>query len=71
MKSCTYNATPDKKKSAKNPHNQFSDQHVAKGIILDKHAAPVKPHEKDFACTTACEKEGLQFNLCEERCARP
>ncbi len=75
LKSCTYAPsgtskarTKLKKKAARNPYNQFSDQYVGDGIFLsDSHKERQLP-EKNYQCLNSCLQGGLQYGYCQEHC---
>ena len=72
LKECEYGNIPadDQQSNIKKPNasQQFSTPVPTNGqIILPVHHAE-KPVDIDYVCMTKCEKENMQYQLCEKRC---
>jgi len=81
LKECSYNNTPLPTSSPSSigtgqerleySHKQFAAPvPVSNGVILPpvqtNHTAP----DKDYVCVAKCQQEGMQYQFCEEKCAK-
>jgi hypothetical protein len=71
MAQCTYgqpvSPLPGQTPAPKPTHKEFEAPKPVNKIILQQDAPKITP-SKNYTCIAECQKSGLQYQLCEERC---
>jgi hypothetical protein len=74
MAQCTYGqALPSSQphspagQLSQSPHDQFAAPLPSDRIMLAPHASGTVPG-KDYRCVSQCQRNGFQYQLCDERC---
>ena len=69
LEECSYaQAAP----MAKSTHDVLIAPKPAGNAVIEPPKPRAKPEpSKDYSCLAKCTKDGLQYGLCEKRCAKP